>query len=157
MSQLTLQINSLEALERLIGGDTQVEIDIRNSVVQKFADKHLKAVANSDAVRKTMEGIQAAVQKQIADRLEQGIATFKSTYGGSVYDVKLHPEIVTVIESKVRNTIDQSVQRAVQSAIDNWTGATQLEERIQKRVDYHTKEKIDQEIKSRLEKIKMSL
>lgn len=39
-----IQINSLEALERLIGGDTNTEINIRNSVVQEFSKKHLKHV-----------------------------------------------------------------------------------------------------------------
>jgi hypothetical protein len=37
----------LEALERLIGGDSEVEVESRNSVVQKFAETHLKAIANS--------------------------------------------------------------------------------------------------------------
>ena len=37
-----IQINSLEALERLIGGDPSLEFDIRNNVAQKFAAKHLK-------------------------------------------------------------------------------------------------------------------
>lgn len=38
---MKIQINSLEALERLIGGDTELEIDIRNSIVHKFTQKHL--------------------------------------------------------------------------------------------------------------------
>ena len=42
---MKIQINSLEAVERLIGGDTEVEIEVRNSVVQEFAKKHLKAVS----------------------------------------------------------------------------------------------------------------
>ena len=41
-----IQINSLDALERLIGGDTELEIEVRNSVIQKFAEKHLKPLAN---------------------------------------------------------------------------------------------------------------
>lgn len=36
---VTIQINSLEALERLLGGDTQVEVDLRKSVAVKFAEK----------------------------------------------------------------------------------------------------------------------
>jgi len=43
---MKIQINSLEALERLIGGDTQVEIEIRNSIVQEFTKKYLKALVN---------------------------------------------------------------------------------------------------------------
>ena len=39
-----IQINSLAALERLIGGDSEMEIEIRNSIVQEFGKKHLRAL-----------------------------------------------------------------------------------------------------------------
>ena len=44
MNSVTIQINSLEALERLIGNDAELEINIRNAIVQKFTKKHLKAI-----------------------------------------------------------------------------------------------------------------
>jgi hypothetical protein len=43
---IKLQINSLDALERLIGGDNEVELELRNWVVQAFAKKHLKIAAS---------------------------------------------------------------------------------------------------------------
>lgn len=43
-----IQINSLEALERLIGGDTELEIEVRNSIVQEFAKKYLKGIINEE-------------------------------------------------------------------------------------------------------------
>lgn len=46
-----IQINSLEALERLIGGDSELEFEIRNNVAQDFAKKHLKAVALNEVVQ----------------------------------------------------------------------------------------------------------
>ena len=45
-SEITLQINSVEAVERLIGGDETMELSLRNSIVQEFAKRHLKAIAN---------------------------------------------------------------------------------------------------------------
>ena len=47
MSKVVLQINSIDVIERLIGGDSEVEVDIRNNVVQRFAEKHLKATERS--------------------------------------------------------------------------------------------------------------
>ena len=38
--KIVLQINSLKALERLIGGDSELEIGVRNSIVQEFSKKH---------------------------------------------------------------------------------------------------------------------
>ena len=43
---MKIQINSLKALERLIGGDNELEIEIRNSIVQEFTKKHLKSIYN---------------------------------------------------------------------------------------------------------------
>jgi len=59
---MKIQINNLEALERLIGGDTELEIDIRNSVVQRFTEKHLKGVANELMAR----GISETIRKEIS-------------------------------------------------------------------------------------------
>lgn len=43
--KLVLQINSFPALEAFLGGDTEVEIALRNSIVQEFSKKYLKNVA----------------------------------------------------------------------------------------------------------------
>ena len=64
MSGVKIQINSLEALERLIGGDTQLEIDLRNSIVQEFSKKYLKAVAAELA-----ETLVEPYKKQVQDEL----------------------------------------------------------------------------------------
>jgi len=41
-----VQINSLEALEKLIGGNSDVEVKIRNSIVKNFTKKYLKSIAH---------------------------------------------------------------------------------------------------------------
>ena len=63
-TKLTLQINSLEALEKLLSGDVQLEMDMRNTVVQEYAKKYIKSVAqefvssqNRTETEKVMKGI----------------------------------------------------------------------------------------------------
>lgn len=46
-NNITIQLNSLEALERLIGSDDQLEIAVRNSVISTFTSKHLKGLVFS--------------------------------------------------------------------------------------------------------------
>jgi LPS O-antigen subunit length determinant protein (WzzB/FepE family) len=156
-SYLTLQINSLEALERLIGGDSQVEIDIRNSVVQKFTEKHLKAVVNSDAVQRAMTWIKTDVERQISDRLTQEIGTFKSDYYGRISDVKLRPEINTEIDRRVRDSINTIVSNAIAEAEKKIVDAAEIEKRIRSYVDHNINVRINQEVKARLDQIKASL
>lgn len=62
---LVLQINSLQALERLIGGDAQVEVDARNSVVQNFAKKHLGEVAKNLAIGPVVKSIENDLTRNI--------------------------------------------------------------------------------------------
>lgn len=66
---MKIQINSLAALERLIGGDTDVEIEIRNSIVQEFAKKHLKCIANKvdDMLKKFVEELNAKTAQELLD------------------------------------------------------------------------------------------
>ena len=46
-----IQINSLQALERLIGGDTELEMEVRNSVAQNFSKKYLKGVIDEKIIK----------------------------------------------------------------------------------------------------------
>ena len=45
---IKLQINSKAALERLSGGDTELEMEIRNNSVQEFTSKRLKGLINAE-------------------------------------------------------------------------------------------------------------
>jgi len=157
MNKLTIQINNLEALERLIGGDSEVEVDIRNSVVQKFAEKHLKPLANTPEVSDTLTRIREDISKQIRDRCEKEVATFKTSWGGSITDVKLASPILLELNSQVRNVVDETVRKAVDEALKLWANDAELKKRIKQRFEYYTKEHINVEIKARLEKVKASL
>jgi hypothetical protein len=157
MQKLTIQINNKEALERLIGNDSEVEIDIRNSVVQKFAEKHLKPLANSPQITGTLNAIRDDISKQIKERVEKEIATFKESWGGSISDIKLRSEINTAISSQVRILTDKKIQEAVDEALKFWLNDAELKKRIDARFEYYTKEHINTEIKSRIEKLKAAI
>ncbi len=40
---------TLPALERLIGGETEIEVHLRQQIVEKFAERHLKSIVNREA------------------------------------------------------------------------------------------------------------
>jgi len=157
MNNLTIQINSLEALERLIGGDAQVEVEVRNSVVQKFAEKHLKPLANCEPITATLNAIKAEILKIVQEKCEKDIATFKNDWYGRISDVKLRSEIKSEIDSQVRNVVDDTIRKAVDEAIKFWANNAELEKRVEKRFEYYTTEHINATVKARLEKVKASL
>ncbi len=156
-TNLTLQINSLEALERLIGGNTETEIDIRNSVVQKFAEKHLKPIVNSAPITDVIRQIKDHAYKHIQETCANEIATFKSTYGGGAYDIKLRSEIETVIRERVKNTIEEIIYKKVDAAIKEYCSDEILTRRINVLMDHNIKVLVNEKIKQKLESVKSSL
>lgn len=60
---MKVQINSLQALERLIGDDREMEITVKQSIINEFAKSHIKSVANSEASLRLKAEILEEVKK----------------------------------------------------------------------------------------------
>jgi hypothetical protein len=157
MNTLTIQINNREALERLIGNDTQVEIDIRNSVVQKFAERHLKALANSEPVTSTLRTISESIINYGKQKVDAEVATFKKDYYNNITEVKLNPAIHAEIDRQIKQKMDTFIFDTVQTAVKTWSDEIKVDERIEKRVAYFTDEYIREAVKKRIEKLKAAL
>lgn len=154
MNKLTLQINNLEALERLIGGDSEVEIEIRNSVASRFAEKHLKPLLNSSDVLEIVRKLKEQMDKQTIDTLNKEVANFKVTWG-EIRDVTVKPEIKAALDSAVRNAVNKVVADAVSDGLKTWGSEDLLERIIDKRIGSLVEEKIRARINERLEKLKV--
>jgi hypothetical protein len=155
MNKLTIQINNLEALERLIGGQSDVEIEIRNSVVQKFAEKHLKPLANCPEITSTLSAIKDNIAKQVKEKCEKDIATFQTSWGGSITDVKLNPNINAEIERRVRVLTDEAIRKAVDESVH--VNDEEIKKRIENRFEYYTTDFINREVKAKIDRLKASL
>lgn len=141
-SNLTLQINSLEALERLIGGDSKVEIEIRNSIVERFTKKYLKGL-----VENKINYIDKRINKEIQKNI--GIV--------DKYDFKLNPSI----EQKLNEKIEESINKAVglvYRKIDDSVIATKVfdsyNQSLDKMIDFRVKNHLKQKLDEVFEKIK---
>ncbi len=147
-SKLTLQINDLSALERLIGGDSEVEIDIRNSVVQKFAEKHLKSVANSGTLAQIFRNLETEIKNQTGLELSKSIATFNNYYGSTLFDVKLRPEVQAVITQHIRNETGKIIEAEADKILQ--TIKEEIDKRVEERTRYMSARYIDEEVKKRV-------
>ena len=147
-----IQINSLDALERLIGGDTEVEIEIRNSIVQEFVKKHLKALVNHSLV---VEAVGKAMNEVRGEFL-----TVSSVSGWSEpvmrsrvleeFKAKMRDEAQKELSSIVANAVSASkrihvinmeIHRSSQWILDQLAPEI-LEERLNKMVDARLKERL---------------
>lgn len=136
----TIQINSLEALERLIGGSTQAEIDIRNAVVQSFTDKHLKPLAQAPDMKALAQSLSTAAKFSIEKLVAESIGEVRMSWNGLVESVKL--------SSPVKKEIDERVKLTTSVLIDDAVAATTktLSEGLAARIAGAVKHRLDYEI-----------
>lgn len=144
-SPLTLQINSLEALERLIGGDSQMEFDIRQSVVEAFCKKHLKSVTQEQSLKL----VERAIVEQIRNELFVGgnynmLSTPYKDYIKREADKIITYEISVLIDEKIKQK-SQELDKIIQERIDYQEREFKnfnTDEMIDKIVDRRIKEKL---------------
>ncbi|AFF28277.1 gp279 [Sphingomonas phage PAU] len=105
---IKIQINSVEALERLIGGDTQIEIDIRNNIVQEFAKRHLKDIAESE----TFKGIESSIKNFMTDNFMT-----KMKYGFNEYE--FNEEVLKKFKSSLLIAGESSLLQAVRDVSED--------------------------------------
>lgn len=120
---IKIQINSVEALERLIGGDTETEIEIRNSVVQEFAKRHLKAV--------TQEQMTVALKNTIIQEIRNRF--LKNTDSGWRSDFTLNDDTAKLIQDEVKGIINAELSDTIRQTINSYN----LDDRIMRLINMH--------------------
>jgi len=153
-----IQIASLEALERLIGGDSELEIEIRNSIVQAFTNKHLKAIGT-----KLIEtGLENSVKQILIDSeylkekvLNPGYREAKFVVLGDQITALIREKIESIAREEVWNLVHKDIDRnemlkmfnqklelSIVKITDTLTDG-QLNKRIETLVDQRLKERLN--------------
>lgn len=107
-SGVTLQINSLAALERLLGGDNELTTSIRKSVAATFARNYMM-----DLVRKEFAQKDAELKKSVADEVAKACMqkTRDSTNWSPVFELtpavkeKIRTEVGALLNNMVRDEV----------------------------------------------------
>jgi hypothetical protein len=85
---IKIQLNSLDSLERLIGGDSEIELSIRNNIVQEFTKKHLKSLVQDEIITKNVAKVKSDLEFEILnsfyDKSKQNYYTEKFSLKDSV-------------------------------------------------------------------------
>jgi 6-pyruvoyl-tetrahydropterin synthase len=142
-----IQINSLEALERLIGNDNELEIEIRKNIVYDFSKKHLKGVADEEFITKLTESLTNQVR-------EEYFIQIKNTWSNKV-DFYLNDTLKNLIRTEIANLINRQVKDMIRKQIEEKTQLENISKWITEELAPNLlKEKLDKlvdtEIKKRL-------
>jgi len=163
MESVKIQINSLEALERLIGGEAELEIELRHSVAAAFAKRYLGSAISEEVKDQVDRKIKLEVQEAFLKKIQGYSNTFelksdvkdmiteelnlkgRSLIGEIVAEslTKKHI-IIKEVEDKMKTNLEQ-VDKAISIAatrIANDLSEIVLTKRIDALVDVRIKEKL---------------
>jgi len=85
-----------KALERLIGGDSEIEVELRSNVVQAFAKRHLKGV----------------IEERYLYELKKEICDYFRGFYSNRYELK--PEVKQMIADEVKKVIGAEIKKATE-------------------------------------------
>lgn len=131
---------TLPALERLIGGETEIEVHLRQQIVEKFAEKHLKAIVNREAWKAAYTQWQAELEAAVSKILKEYIAE-QQTKDPGIPGTSSGYRLQHAIEQAADKAVERAVQRVVDSQKRYMEGIVQrsvdraMEAEIKKRID----------------------
>lgn len=145
---MKIQINSKEALERLIGDDKEMEIAIKKAIINQFATQYLKSVANSEIMNSLKKAVTEEVDKEVERYIEK-------VPGWISHSFKAKPELQVVINKTIDESLSEMVKAQVKEEIAN------IDKEVKQHLGYQldvicdkiTKENIDRLVKFKLQKM----
>ncbi len=157
-----IQINSLEALERLIGNDNELEIEVRNNIVQDFAKKHLKSVANSGTIQNAVRFIETTLQAEIKAETERQIGVIKDPHSYNSYNRKviLNDHLDRAVKAKASAEVSTLVEDAVKTATDKIMARytpEYIDDVITSKLEYYTDKLVEKKLEQRLSDLRKLL
>ncbi|MFA6132387.1 MAG: hypothetical protein WC869_00070 [Phycisphaerae bacterium] len=99
----------IPALERLMGGDTEVEVSLRKNIVEEFSKRHLLSVARE--VFGDIERVKNDVKNQVL--MDMHVVQMESWSSGRY---KLTSEVRKIIEATVKEALVAEVNDATKAA-----------------------------------------
>jgi hypothetical protein len=111
--KVVLQLNG-PALERLIGGSAEVEVALRQQVVESFSLKYLKELINSTALQPVANALLAEVKKHISEEVWDS----KTGRWATTVNDKVHDLISRAIAQSIDATVSQQmIEKAMEQAV----------------------------------------
>lgn len=141
---MKIQINSLDALERLIGGDTDVEIEIRQSVVEIFSKKYLKSIVSEPLMKATKESLLKEVQDTLMDKE-------KIDWGYPNHRFVIKEAIVSQVRGTIRKIVMEELGAIIREEIGTNGYKESLDKMVKEQVDYIVNMGTSQEIQAQIQ------
>ncbi len=124
-TKVVLQINSIEALERILNGSEGLELQIKENIVQEFTKRYLKGIANEEIVKQA--------SSKIKEEIEETLFGDSNKYSFRLKELK--PEYVKLIEETIESKIRFELLTTINDRIEVNTQYQKIDELITERIN----------------------
>ncbi len=132
-----------EDLLALIGDDPEVRLTIQSSIVQQFAERHLKAVARDEGFKDLEKVLKEAVKAEVGEQ----VGTISYPNKVNLND-RMQASIRGEVASQIRSLVDSVTAEASKSIVNSVSPL--IDSKVNARLDYDIKAAVDAEVKRRL-------
>jgi hypothetical protein len=134
----------LPALERLIGGDSEIELELRNGIASTFADKYLRQVINETSMR------------ELESRMKEYAKSEVNSFVAKTDSWKRATEITGTLEKLIKNSVHDNISELVRNECDKYLewakeASKKQNQIVDKWLEKTTKEYIEAEVKKKFE------
>jgi hypothetical protein len=105
-AKLTLNL-TYPVLEKLIGGDSEIEVQIRSQIADRFLKNYLKKFVSDERIQQLRIDVNKSVDKQIAQELGFLQGKFFSE------SFQLNPKYTEIILKKLKESLDKIINEAI--------------------------------------------
>jgi hypothetical protein len=160
---MKLQLDG-DAVERLIGGNTEVEIELRKWVVQEFTKKYLKAVVSDKEFTKFLNEERGQTSRVVSELIKKHVG--ETVYDGYSSNFKMVSSLETALKTELDNMLKgiifnvvASTKRDVELKVNEVfvQNMPSIDGIIKLHVNKLTKEYITEKVKARLAEVTSQL
>lgn len=143
---MRLELN-LPAIERLIGGDTELELHLRQQIVQEFAKRHLKEVAEKATYEAAIEATKQFVNGAAREAFDIENLTVNHLWPTVGY--RLKAMIESLVKEHAQKAVDEALLKIIEHQSRYWS--EEIKRAVKKVVDRQIEKEIEEGIRKRLE------
>lgn len=101
------------ALDRLLGGDSELEVQLRHAAVKCIIDNHAEALLQNVGVREITERLKTAITEEI----DQRIGTIQKPNVWAKTTCKLSPAAEAAVKQATHAGVEEIIDQAVKEAV----------------------------------------
>lgn len=138
---------TLSALERLLGGDTEIEAGMRQQIADEFCKKNLKALLNDETYKRISEQWRTEIKQAVADKMNELIQGRQNQIDDGRTERGIW-DFTTPVERAAQKAVDEAVLKIVEYQKRYFS--REIQQAVEKALNNEIEIRIKEGIQSRL-------